>query len=129
MPNSKTKEFIIQSKFLRWFKKNQRILPWSTSVKNNLPNPYNVMISEFMLQQTKVNSVISKFNKFIQIWPNLNKLSAANENEILRFWYYISTIGISWLDWLPILRRRIKIISFSLYSNSHYVIMRCCYGE
>lgn len=86
MPNSKTKEFIIQSKFLRWFKKNQRILPWRTSVKNNLPNPYNVMISEFMLQQTTVNSVISKFNKFIQIWPNLNKLSAANENEILQFW-------------------------------------------
>lgn len=93
MPSLKSKKFIIQYKLLRWFKKNQRILPWRTSANNNLPNPYYVMVSEFMLQQTTVNSVISKFNEFIQIWPNLKKLSAVNENEILQFWsglgYYI----------------------------------------
>ena len=85
MPRLNSKEFIIQSKILSWYKKNGRILPWRKLQKNNLPDPFNVLISEFMLQQTTVNTIIPRFNEFIEIWPNLKKLSNTNDNQILKF--------------------------------------------
>ena len=61
------KEKKIISKLLRWYGENKRILPWRLMSKNNLPIPYYVLISEFMLQQTTVQAVVSKFNVFIKI--------------------------------------------------------------
>ena len=81
-----SKELIIQSKLLCWYKKNKRILPWRKLHEKKLPNPYHVLVSEFMLQQTTVNTVVSRFKEFIKIWPNLKKLSMCNENQILQFW-------------------------------------------
>ena len=86
MPKLTSKELTIQSKLLGWYKKNKRILPWRKLDKKKLPNPYYVLVSEFMLQQTTVNTVISRFKDFIKIWPNLKKLSMVNENQILQFW-------------------------------------------
>ncbi len=86
MPRITSKELIIQSKLLCWYKKNKRILPWRNLHEKKLPNPYYVLVSEFMLQQTTVNAVVSRFNEFIKIWPNLKKLSMVNESQILRFW-------------------------------------------
>ena len=84
LANKKEKQII--SKLLSWYKKNKRILPWRILLKKDLPNPYYVMISEFMLQQTTVNSVIPKFNEFIQKWPNLKNLSIVREDSILKIW-------------------------------------------
>ena len=58
------KEKKIISTLLRWYKKNKRILPWRLLSKTNLPIPYYILISEFMLQQTTVQAVVSKFNVF-----------------------------------------------------------------
>ena len=71
MPKLTSKELTIQSKLLGWYKKNKRTLPWRKLDKKKLPNLYYVLVSEFMLQQTTVNTVISRFKDFIKKWPNL----------------------------------------------------------
>ena len=86
MPKVISKELTIQSKLLCWYKKNKRALPWRKLEGKRLPNPYHVLVSEFMLQQTTVNTVVPRFKEFIKIWSNLKKLSVANENQILQFW-------------------------------------------
>ena len=62
-----------------------------TSGRNNLPwrkgiSPYKVWISEIMLQQTQVKTVIPFFNAFIKKFPNLKSISKASEDEILALW-------------------------------------------
>ncbi len=87
MKSSKnSKEILIKLIFLEWYKKNKRNLPWRKLEKNNLPNPYYVFISEFMLQQTTVGTVKNRFKEFVLIWPNINTLSRISEKTILSFW-------------------------------------------
>ena len=71
---------------LRWYHKNKRNLPWRKIHSNNLPDPYYVFVSEFMLQQTTVNTVKNKFQDFIIKWPKIEKLAKATEPQILKFW-------------------------------------------
>ena len=70
MPRITSKELIIQSKLLCWYNKNKRILPWRKLHEKKLPNPYYVLVSEFMLQQTTVNTVVSRFKEFIKFSKN-----------------------------------------------------------
>ena len=76
----------VNSYLLKWYSQNKRELPWRKLYKNNLPKPYYVFVSEYMLQQTTVNTVIERFNEFIFKWPNLEKLANATEPQILKFW-------------------------------------------
>ena len=91
--NKIKKETIIKSKLLKWYRRNARQLPWRIIKRNKLPEPYFVLISEFMLQQTTVNTVVSRFDEFIKIWPTLKDLSNTSESKILKFWsglgYYL----------------------------------------
>ena len=80
------KENQVKKFLLEWYSVNARSLPWRKKYKNNLPNPYFVFISEYMLQQTTVNTVKNKFQDFIYKWPNINKLSQISEPQILKFW-------------------------------------------
>ena len=65
-----------------WYKENGRHdLPWRKNI-----SPYSVWISEIMLQQTQVKTVIPFFNKFIEKYPNLDALLKASEDEILAQW-------------------------------------------
>ena len=65
-----------------WYKENGRHnLPWRKNI-----SPYSVWISEIMLQQTQVKTVIPYFNKFIEKYPNLDALLKASEDEILAQW-------------------------------------------
>ena len=93
MTLDKNKEKNINLKLLRWYRRSSRNLPWRTIKKNKLPDPYYILVSEFMLQQTTVKTVIPRFNEFVKIWPTLKKLSSTNEVRILKFWsglgYYI----------------------------------------
>ena len=75
MPKLKNKEYIVQSQLLSWYRVNKRILPWRKLGSNNLPKPYFVLISEFMLQQTTVNTVLKKFKEFVILFPSFKKLS------------------------------------------------------
>jgi A/G-specific adenine glycosylase len=74
---------------LQWFDLHQRTLPWR--LNRNAPpgtrlNPYHVLVSEAMLQQTQVSTVIPYFHRFIERFPNLNSLADAHEQEVLRLW-------------------------------------------
>ncbi|MDC3081776.1 A/G-specific adenine glycosylase [Paracoccaceae bacterium] len=81
---------LISKILLRWYVKNGRVLPWRVSPKDSesghTPDPYKVWISEIMLQQTTVKTVIPYFQKFIEKWGCIDKLSHANEGEVLAFW-------------------------------------------
>ena len=83
---NKNKDQYIQRFLLKWYEKNKRELPWRNIKPNNQANAYYVLVSEFMLQQTTVNTVIKRFNEFIKLWPSIDKLSRISENRILRFW-------------------------------------------
>ena len=82
----KTKEAEIQSILLKWYKINKRHLPWRVLEANNLPTPYYIFISEYMLQQTTVSTVKKRFEEFIQKWPSLNDLALISNSSILSFW-------------------------------------------
>lgn len=64
-----------------FYKKNKRDLHWRTEI-----NPYFILISEFMLQQTQVSRVINYFNRFITILPTLESLANATQELILSLW-------------------------------------------
>jgi len=69
------------SKLLNWFKKQARPLPWREQY-----NPYEVAISEYMLQQTQIVTVLPYFDKWTKRWPNWKSLSKANEEDVVSMW-------------------------------------------
>ena len=72
---------MVHQKLLRWYDQNKRNLPWRHS-----RDPYRVWISEIMLQQTQVKTVIPYFNKWMQKYPNLNALKNASYDDMLKMW-------------------------------------------
>jgi len=64
-----------------WYRSNARSLPWRDD-----PSPYAVLLSELMLQQTRVDTVIERFRRFLERWPTLADLAAAEEDEVLHEW-------------------------------------------
>ena len=79
------RETNIPNKILKWYDNNKRILPWrkKTSAKNR---EYFTLVSEFMLQQTQVKTVLPYFEKFIKDFPNLKSLARANDQKVLKNW-------------------------------------------
>ena len=79
------RESNIPNKILKWYDNNKRNLPWrkKTSTKNR---EYFTLVSEFMLQQTQVKTVIPYFETFIKKFPNLKSLARANEQRVLKNW-------------------------------------------
>ena len=71
----------ISGPLLSWFDTNKRLLPFREN-----KDPYNVWVSEVMLQQTKVETVIPYFNKWIKKFPNINAVANASEEHILKSW-------------------------------------------
>lgn len=77
--DSEIKEF--QNKIFTWFTKNQRDLPWRRT-----RDPYHILVSEIMLQQTQVNRVIPKYEAWFKAFPTIHDLSRASISEVLRLW-------------------------------------------
>jgi len=75
----------LPKKILAWYDNSKRILPWRVS-KKSPKKLYYRLLSEFMLQQTQVKTVIPFFNKFTNKFKTLNSLSKSNDNEILKMW-------------------------------------------
>ena len=71
----------IQRRLLSWFARNQRDLPWRRD-----RDPYRIWVSEIMLQQTQVVTVIPYFQRFVQAFPTLAALAGADEQAVLRLW-------------------------------------------
>ncbi len=67
---------------LGWYARHRRDLPW-----RGTRNPYHVLVSEVMLQQTQVERVIPKYREFLARYPTLEALAAADPAEVRRVWY------------------------------------------
>jgi A/G-specific adenine glycosylase len=68
---------------LAWYDEAARDLPWRTT---GAPDPYRVWISEVMLQQTRVDTVIPYFERWTERFPSLQDLADADESEVLKAW-------------------------------------------
>lgn len=68
-------------RLLEWYDKEARILPW----RNN-PTPYRVWISEMMLQQTRVDTVIPYYQRFLSEIPDIAALAIIDEDKLLKLW-------------------------------------------
>lgn len=64
-----------------FYKKNGRDLPWRKTT-----DPYKILVSEIMLQQTQVSRVIEKYKEFVLIFPSFLELSKAPQSDVLRVW-------------------------------------------
>ena len=76
---------ILPKKILAWYDNSKRKLPWRVG-KKSPKKLYYRLLSEFMLQQTQVKTVIPYFNNFTNKFKTLNALSKSNETEILKMW-------------------------------------------
>ena len=75
----------IPKKILYWYDNNKRFLPWRKKLsKQN--REYYTLVSEFMLQQTQVKTVIPYFVKFINKIPNIASLAKVNNETLMRHW-------------------------------------------
>jgi A/G-specific adenine glycosylase len=72
---------VIQKKLLRWFENNGRDLPWRKT-----RDPYAIWVSEIMLQQTQVATVIPYYQRFLKSFPTIRHLAKANLSKVLKVW-------------------------------------------
>ena len=72
-------------RLLAWYDAHGRELPWRAAA-GEAPSPYQVLLSEFMLQQTTVATVKPRFAAFLARFPNLHALAAADERDVLHAW-------------------------------------------
>lgn len=70
-----------QNDLITWFKQEQRDLPWRKD-----QDPYKIWVSEIMLQQTRVDTVIPYYSRFLEWFPTLDDLASADEDKILKAW-------------------------------------------
>ncbi|QNL43186.1 A/G-specific adenine glycosylase [Streptococcus sp. NSJ-72] len=70
-----------RQKLLMWYDENKRDLPWRRS-----NNPYHIWISEIMLQQTRVDTVIPYYERFLDWFPTVQDLAIAPEERLLKAW-------------------------------------------
>ena len=66
---------------LDWYRVNRRALPWRRDA-----SPYRVWVSEIMLQQTRIGTVLGYFDRFMAAFPDVYALAAAEEDTVLKLW-------------------------------------------
>jgi len=76
---------ILTKKILYWYDNNKRSLPWRKKL-SQVKKEYYTLVSEFMLQQTQVVTVVPYFNNFIKDIPNISSLAKINEHKLLKYW-------------------------------------------
>ena len=79
MENVKYKQ--MRKALVEWYRSNQRDLPW-----RNTTDPYKIWVSEVMLQQTQVSTVIPYYLKFIDRFPDIHSLAASDLQAVLKLW-------------------------------------------
>lgn len=70
-----------QQRLLRWYARYRRDLPWRKT-----SDPYKILVSEVMLQQTQVDRVIPKYNEFLRKYPTLEELAGASVSDVEATW-------------------------------------------
>ena len=96
---------ILTNKILYWYDNNKRSLPWRGSYSQK-KREYYTLISEFMLQQTQVSTVIPYFKNFIKDIPDLNSLAKINEKKLLKYWE-----GLGYYSRVRNLKKTAKIVA------------------
>jgi A/G-specific adenine glycosylase len=71
----------IQKVLLDWFEENARDLPWRRTI-----DPYRIWVSEVMLQQTRTETVLKYYDRFLERFPDLNSLAKARLEDVLKAW-------------------------------------------
>lgn len=77
---------LLLNRLADWFTKEGRCLPWRTHPEGMRADPYFVLVSEIMLQQTRIETVIPYFERFIRRFPTAADLACASEEEVLKLW-------------------------------------------
>jgi A/G-specific adenine glycosylase len=80
LPNSRLRRNF-RRRLLEWYRKNGRDLPWRRT-----RNPYHILVSEVMLQQTQVDRVVPKYHEWLDKYPSLEALAAAPESDVTTTW-------------------------------------------
>ena len=105
------KENIITKKILKWYDFNGRVLPWRKKVSLQ-KKQYFTLVSEFMLQQTQVATVIPFFNRFIKNLPSLSKLANVEEKKLIKLWE-----GLGYYSRARNLKKTAQIITRDFYGK------------
>jgi A/G-specific adenine glycosylase len=71
-----------RQRLLTWYRRHGRDLPWRKTA-----DPYHILVSEIMLQQTQVDRVLPKYAEWLEKYPSLHALAAASETEVVETWY------------------------------------------
>jgi len=66
---------------LAWYARHARSLPWRDD-----PQPYHVLLSELLCQQTRIATALPYYERFVATWPTLDHLAAADEDDVLKAW-------------------------------------------
>ena len=72
---------MLHNRLSQWYEQHHRILPWRET-----EDPYRIWVSEIILQQTRVNQGLEYYMRFVDRFPDIQSLAAANEDEVLRYW-------------------------------------------
>ncbi len=80
MNTSHQKTFV--RRLLRWYRRSGRSLPWRRTT-----DPYRILVSEVMLQQTQVQRVIPKYREFLRRYPSIEDLAGAHVQDVREVWY------------------------------------------
>ena len=99
------KEQLVTKKILKWYDLNKRSLPWRKNVSLQ-KRQYYTLVSEFMLQQTQVVTVIPYFNKFIKKIPNLKVLAKTQNKKLIKLWE-----GLGYYSRVRNLKKTAEVIS------------------
>ena len=70
-----------QAALLNWYRRHKRNLPWRKTL-----DPYKILVSEIMLQQTQVRTVTPYYERWFKAFPTLRALAAAPLNQVLKAW-------------------------------------------
>ena len=71
----------IRRALLAWFRRSARDLPWRRT-----RNPYRIWLSEILLQQTRIDTALPYYRRFLKTFPSVRALAAADEDEVLKAW-------------------------------------------
>jgi len=81
MPNPHRRQWF-RRRLLIWYRKHGRQLPWRET-----RDPYRILVSEIMLQQTQVDRVLPKYHEWLDRYPTFEALARAPEDDVVRTWY------------------------------------------
>ncbi len=81
LPSARDRSWF-RRRLLQWYWKHGRDLPWRTT-----DDPYHILVSEVMLQQTQVDRVLPKYHEWLGKYPSLEALADADERDVVKTWY------------------------------------------